>query len=171
MKKKNINFRKEKINFNKGNEKVIQKRIYFVFFISILIFAIDSFLKILSRKISGCFLIFCIQKTINSGAAFSLFEGFSLISIILILVALVVLFLAVFFYFKYSSKSKLIKWALPVVFIGTLSNMLDRITFGYVSDYLVINLPLLKFTTFNVADLANVAGVVLLIVWLARRKS
>jgi signal peptidase II len=162
------------VNFGspKNKNDFIRKKIYFFFALVILIFVIDHLFKLFVKK-SSCFLIFCLKYTTNSGAAFSLFQGFSWTRALLIIVALIVLILSAFFYFKIkqdknkSKKNKLLKIALPLLFAGTISNMLDRAVLGYVIDYL--NLAHLSFLTFNIADLANVTGVVLLIIYLARK--
>lgn len=54
---------------------------------------------------------------------------------------------------------------LTFVIFGAISNMLDRIKFGYVIDYL----DLKYFTIFNVADIMIVGGVFLLIIFLNKK--
>ncbi len=151
---------------NQQDKNKIRKKIYFFFLLVVLVFFVNSFFKLIALQ-KKCF-IFCLTAIKNLGAAFSLFENFPFIQILLIIVALAVLFLTIYFYIKHSEKSKLVQWALPLIFIGTLSNMLDRIILGYVVDYFPFFST--KLFTFNVADLANFAGVVLLIIFLLKRK-
>ncbi len=143
-----------------------RKKIYFFFLIALLIFIVNGFFKLMALQ-KKCF-IFCLSIAKNSGAAFSLFEHFSFIQLLLIVISLVVLFLTVYFYVKHSSSSKLVLWALPLIFAGTFCNLLDRIMYGYVIDYI----PFFSRSLFifNIADLANFIGVVLLITYLVRKK-
>jgi signal peptidase II len=178
MKKGNINFKKEKINPDKSEYQKIRRKIYFFFIVALVIFIIDRYVKLISETREGCAWIFCLSRTTNSGAAFSLFSGFSFIVILAIVVALIVLFLTAFFYIKTrwniddngKGHPGLIGFATPLIFAGTLSNMLDRILLGHVVDYLSIGLPVLNLTTFNIADLANTAGIILLIIFLFKKK-
>lgn len=179
-KKNKINFKKKdkKSDFDPKKEQYnkIRKKIYFFFIVALVIFIIDHYLKLLATMKQGCAWIFCLKSTTNEGAAFSLFSGFNFIVILAIIVALVVLFLTAFFYIKTKWNGEkeqhpgLIGFTMPLVFAGTLSNMLDRIILGHVVDYLSIGLPILNLTTFNVADLANTAGVILLIILLFKKR-
>jgi len=178
MKKANINFKKEKVNPDKSEYQKIRTKIYFFFIVALVVFIIDHYIKLVSVTLEGCALIFCLTQTTNSGAAFSLFSGFNFIIILAIVVALIVLFLTAFFYIKIrwniTNNGKehpgLVGFAMPLIFAGTLSNMLDRILLGHVVDYLSIGLPILNLTTFNIADLANTVGVILLIIFLFKKK-
>jgi signal peptidase II len=143
------------------------RRIYFFFLIAIAVFVIDHILKIFAFQ-QKCF-VFCFNAVINKGAAFSLLSGLSWGRILFIIVAVVVLVSVVFAYFRFSRNSVLLRWALTLIFGGTLSNLLDRIVWGYVVDYI----PFFNFSglTFNLADLANSIGVLLLIVFLLKKKN
>jgi signal peptidase II len=166
----------EKRSDDKSDYQRIRKKIYFFFIIALVVFIIDHYLKLLTTTKEGCAWIFCLSKTTNNGAAFSLFSGFNFIIILAIIVALIVLFLTAFFYIKTRWTGKnhehpgLVGFAMPLIFAGTLSNMLDRILLGHVVDYLSIGLPILNLTTFNIADLANTAGIILLVIFLFKKK-
>lgn len=56
---------------------------------------------------------------------------------------------------------------LSLVFLGALSNFLDRLRFGYVIDYLYLK----YFSVFNLADSMIIAGVILLIIRINRKPS
>ncbi len=144
----------------------IRRKIYFFFLLSILVFLLNHFLKILALQ-KKCF-IFCFSAVTNFGAAFSLFDKFFWVRFITIFIALIVIILAIYYYFRFSEKSILLRWALPLIFIGTLSNMLDRIILGYVVDYIPFFSA--KLFVFNLADLSNFIGVILLIIFLLKRK-
>jgi len=144
----------------------IGRKIYFFFLLAIAVFVIDHFLKMIALQ-GKCF-VFCLNAVINKGAAFSLLQGVSWAKFLFIFVAIIVIILVTFAYFRYVKNSSLLRWALSLIFAGTVSNMLDRIIWGYVVDYI----PFfgLNGLTFNLADLANTIGVVLLIVFLGKKK-
>ncbi len=144
----------------------LSRKIYFFFLLAIAIFVMDHFFKMMALQ-GKCF-IFCLNAVFNKGAAFSLLQGFSWARLLFIIVAIIVIILVTFAYFRFVKNSVLLRWALSLIFAGTVSNMLDRIIWGYVVDYI----PFFGFSglTFNVADVANTAGVILLIVFLVRKK-
>ncbi|MCS7134374.1 MAG: signal peptidase II [Candidatus Pacearchaeota archaeon] len=145
-------------------EENIRKAIWFLMFISIFVFIFDHVFKISPQE--GCFFFICMEYGKNYGAAFSLFSGFPWINLILVTIGLFLLAVVCFFYFKTEEKS--LRIALALIFAGTLSNTLDRIFLGYVTDYFTFSFWK-NFPTFNIADLTNTAGVILLIVSLLKK--
>ncbi|MAG77857.1 signal peptidase II [archaeon] len=93
---------------------------------------------------------FGINYLENTGAAFGLFKG---MNIVLIVVSVLVLIFLIYYYKK-------IKWKLPfiLIFAGTLGNLIDRLFFGYVRDFVMIWI----WPVFNVADVCSTIGVLLL---------
>ncbi|UZE94228.1 MAG: signal peptidase II [Candidatus Pacearchaeota archaeon] len=146
---------KKKVMEKGGGEKKLFLFLITVFFI----FALDRYTKLLSQFVSGCF-IFCIKQSVNYGAAFSLLSGFEWTRILLIIVALLVLFFTAFFYFQ-DKNFNYFHIGLILLFAGTLSNLFDRIYFGYVTDFLTLSF--IPIPAFNLADVSNVIGVVILI--------
>lgn len=95
--------------------------------------------------------------TTNTGAAFGILQGQTWF---LILVGLVV----IGFLLYYSHEHQL---ALGFLLGGTMGNLVDRVLYGYVIDF--IHIPF--WPSFNVADTFNVIGVGLLLLdAFARRK-
>ena len=92
----------------------------------------------------------------NTGSAFGLFQGQG--SILLVLVFVAIGFLCVFFY-RNARRDPLIALALGLQIGGATGNLIDRLRFGYVVDF--IDFP--RFPTFNVADSAITIGTTLLI--------
>lgn len=110
-------------------------------FITLLIIILDQILKnLLPYKIK------------NYGAAFNLLENYSIFLILISFLALV-LFVYLFFKTKYN------ELAFALLISGTISNLIDRLFWGYVIDYI----PFFGLFTFNLADLANTIGVILLL--------
>jgi len=151
---------------SKEKENRLRKAIGFFFLVMILIFLADHIFKLFVKK-SGCFLFICLKYVTNTGAAFSLFAGFSWARMLLIVIGLFILIIVAWFYFKYSHKN-LVRIALALIFAGTISNLLDRIFMKYIIDYISLSFwP--AFSTFNIADLSNVVGVILLIIFILKK--
>lgn len=91
----------------------------------------------------------------NTGSAFGLFQGQSAILTVLAMGAIV--FLAAY-YFRQARHDSLVAIALALQLGGAVGNVIDRLRYGYVVDFL--DFP--RFPTFNVADSAITVGVVLL---------
>lgn len=73
-----------------------------------------------------------------------------------IILSLTVLILAVKILFKYLHGNQLAQWGLGLLIIGSLSNLLDRIKYGGVIDWLNLWLPgqpRLRWPSFNLSDL------------------
>ena len=96
-------------------------------------------------------------KIKNYGASFSILENFPNLLLVISIIALIV-FIYLFVKFKED------KLALTFLIAGTFSNLIDRVVLGYIIDY--INLP--NLFTFNLADLSNTIGVILLIIKLGK---
>lgn len=97
----------------------------------------------------------------NKGAAFSLFSGNRIF-----LVAVGVLALIIFIY--YISKLDKIKeidvFTYSLFLGGLLGNLLDRIIYGYVIDYIGVNIFGYRFPIFNFADICIVVSIILIII-------
>ena len=96
----------------------------------------------------------------NSGALFGLFRDqailFAVVSVGVI--ALIVV------YHGRSGRSLYLSVALGLLLGGAIGNMIDRLRFGYVVDWVDIGLGTLRFWTFNVADSAISLAIVMLLV-------
>ena len=108
---------------------------------------------------------FNLIHTENSGIAFSLFAGASspwkMVLLIGVSLALLVTVVVV------ALKSREMNWqtgvALALILGGASSNLLDRIRFGQVVDFLDVYYRSYHWPTFNVADSAIVVGAGLLL--------
>ncbi|MDR0222728.1 MAG: signal peptidase II [Oscillospiraceae bacterium] len=93
----------------------------------------------------------------NTGAAFSILQGqrvvLALISSAFVIGALIVLFSG-------KIKSKLMIWAIALIVAGGVGNLIDRISVGYVVDF--IDLKFSGFAIFNFADMCAVTGAFIL---------
>lgn len=101
----------------------------------------------------------------NTGAAFGLFQQGGLIFGIL---AVVVSVFIVIYYPQVPQEDTLMRVALAMQMGGALGNLIDRIAFGPVTDFISV----LSFPVFNIADSCITVGVGLLILglWLSERR-
>ena len=141
----------------KGSKNIIRKE-NLVLLIIPLIFIIDRTVKIYA--VNGCFGQFCFSRALNNGAAFGILPGQT---VFLILIGILVLLITLSIYKKSSSEIKL---GLILIAAGTISNMYDRIFFGSVVDVLSV----FSSSSFNLADLSNLFGALILIKFLLARK-
>lgn len=106
------------------------------------------------------------ESTLNTGVAFGMFADSTLLFVFISSIATVV-----FVYLMCSKKfltSQYEKICLGVIMAGTFSNLLDRLMFGGVRDF--IYLKFINFPIFNIADMCITIGVVLLCVYLIFKK-
>ena len=102
---------------------------------------------------------FYITKVYNDGAAWSIFEGARYLLIAVSIISLVLLIM----YQKGFKDCKRNALAFGLVYGGLLGNLCDRIRLGYVIDYLKFFIGSYEYPVFNLADVAIVVGVILII--------
>jgi len=125
--------------------------LFLVIFASIIILA-DRLTKIFAQNIE-----------INKGAAFGIFPNRVLL---LIIIAFLIIILIFYFYKKVNT---IMQIALILILAGTISNTIDRIFLGYVIDFIKISfIP--NSSAFNLADLSNIAGAIILLFTLIKKK-
>ena len=106
----------------------------------------------------------------NEGIIFGLHAHQMLSLIIPIVVVIAALFL--YYYYRYTLlNSGLVKVALGLVIGGSIGNLVDRIRFGYVTDFIDLRLwGDFHWPAFNLADSALIIGIILLVYFLLRLK-
>jgi signal peptidase II len=104
---------------------------------------------------------FSIHHVQNSGIAFGLFA--SATSIVIFVTAIALLWMLVFFA-RSGSRHPVLPVGLGLLLGGSLSNLIDRVRLGHVTDFL----DLTFWPAFNLADTFIVTGVVVLLALLAR---
>lgn len=97
---------------------------------------------------------FYITYTENKGASFSILEGHQ---ILFVLTGVLALFLI--YYLMKKSKGNNIGYAL--LFSGIIGNLIDRLFFGYVIDFIGFNLFGRSMPIFNFADMLIVFGAII----------
>lgn len=99
---------------------------------------------------------FSIHHVHNSGIAFGLFAGVT--GMVIALTAAAVVWMLVFFA-RAGARHPVLPVALGLLIGGSVSNLVDRVRLGHVTDFL----DLRYWPAFNLADMCIVVGVVLLV--------
>lgn len=99
----------------------------------------------------------------NRGAAFSLFQGGT---IVFVVVSVLSLGMVAYFHRSLRSRAWWVHLVLGVVLGGTLGNFIDRLRQGYVTDWASVGFGDLRWPTFNVADSSIVVGIGVLVLYL-----
>lgn len=103
--------------------------------------------------------------TQNTGVAFGMLQGANLILAVLAgLVSLAILY----YYPRVPARDWALQIALILQLAGALGNLIDRVIFGYVTDFISVG----TFAVFNIADSSITVGVIILLigVWLDEQK-
>lgn len=103
-----------------------------------------------------------LYHTRNTGIAFSLLAGFGDVGLILVALAVIAVVLALAW--RTSGGQVLARAGFALVVGGAIGNLIDRIAYGYVIDYILFHTPVWSFAIFNLADafITIGAGLVLL---------
>ena len=140
----------------------ISTKIYFLS-LSIFIVLIDQFTKYLmfyNKKlfINKDFLLFKLDFVKNYGAAFNIFSGSRIfLSLISILFSILLIYLIC----KKNTLNLYELYSYSFILGGTIGNGIDRVYKGFVVDF--INLNIINFPVFNIADISINIGFFFLI--------
>ena len=121
-----------------------------------------------SREFLGSYVRFI--HTQNSGAAFGLLpERTTVLSVLSVVAVLAILY----YYRRIAGRSPLIAATLGMQLGGAVGNFVDRVSNGYVVDFIDVGVGSVRYWTFNVADSAIVSGIIIVIglLWLEERKA
>jgi signal peptidase II len=108
---------------------------------------------------------FNITFVTNTGAAFGLLAGWDTVwrQVFFISVSLLALVALFFAYLHFRSEGRLAVYGLALVAGGAVGNLIDRLRFGRVIDFLDFYLGTYHWPAFNVADAGITIGVGLLL--------
>lgn len=130
--------------------------------ISFIILLIDRIVKILVQAFLSTNKVYVIKNFFyliyvkNIGAAFSILEGKSILFILIGLTALGLIFYQV-------KKKNISNIGYSLLFGGILGNLIDRIIYGYVIDFIGFEIGSYSFPIFNIADIAIVIGAIIIV--------
>ncbi len=146
---------------------MVKKEKYLILFISLLIVVVDQFTKYFVKKLELGQTIEIIPDFLNLtyihnfGAGFGTFQNWGSI---LILISIIALIAAVYFFIKL--KDKVVLYLIALLVGGIIGNMIDRLAYGYVIDFL----DFIIWPIFNVADMMITISIFLLIIYLWFKK-
>ena len=140
----------------------IKTKLYFVY-LSIFIVLLDQITKYLmlyKKKIfiNKDFLLLKLDFVKNYGAAFNIFSGSR---IFLSLISIFFSILLIYLIFRKNTLNSFDLYSYSFILGGTIGNGIDRILKGYVIDF--INLNIINFPVFNIADLSINIGFIFLL--------
>ena len=113
-----------------------------------------------STKLINNFLYITYVK--NTGAAWSMFSSKSVL--VLIISSFIILGIILYVY-KNKPRNKLEKLSYSLIIGGALGNLVNRIMYGYVIDFIDVKIFKYDYPIFNLADSFIVIGVILLVVY------
>lgn len=138
--------------------KIDYTRGWFLFLLGIVLLILDRVTKFVFTGRE----YFIINYVENTGGLFGLFKENILIFIVFSILILIIL---IAYFLRISDFKKRI--ALVFIFTGIFSNLIDRIFFGYVVDFIDFKF----WPVFNLADVFSIIGVVLIILFGWRLKN
>ena len=145
----------------------------FVFYIAIAVLIADQLSKFLTLKYFslGESLpiipnVFHLSYVCNKGLAFGLFSGRNLEHLWIFYVCLIIIIFVHLFYRKLFPGKKSTQVLLALILGGAVGNLIDRIRFGCVIDFLDFRI----WPVFNLADSAITIGTLLLIVQMFKQR-
>ncbi|WP_416325361.1 signal peptidase II [[Eubacterium] hominis] len=123
-------------------------------------FAVDANMKLQQSMdiVPGFFRITYLH---NTGAAWSMLEGKMWFFYIITAIALVAM---IYFYVRSEKQDVMFKTGIVCMAAGTIGNLIDRLMFQYVRDFIDFIILGYDFPVFNVADMALCFGVFLIII-------
>jgi signal peptidase II len=138
--------------------------------IAAFVVALDQISKLWVRSYLDSYetipLVGCLSLTNvrNTGSAFGLFAN----QVFLLTVVAIVVLVAILLFYRYFSRSNILGIsALGLVFGGAVGNLIDRLRFGYVTDFVDVRLWRdFHWPAFNVADSAITVGSIMLVIFI-----
>jgi len=99
----------------------------------------------------------------NPGGAFGFLSGMSaeIRGLLFVAVSLLAVGLILYFYWQTPVRQRLLAVGLSLIFGGAVGNLVDRIRFGIVVDFLDLYAGELHWPAFNIADSAITVGVLI----------
>lgn len=142
-----------------------------LFIISIVIILLDQLTKWLVTQNIGygeivpVFFWLDLNHIGNKGVAFSMFANLDSANVVFMLVASFAIVAISFWLWKLGHKEgMLVHYAMLFVLGGACGNLIDRIKYGYVIDFIAVHYKDWYYPSFNIADSAITIGAALLVI-------
>jgi signal peptidase II len=97
----------------------------------------------------------------NTGAAFSIFSNYTYV---LACISIFVILLILYYIYKKDKISRIESLCYGLILGGATGNLIDRVIYGYVIDFIDVNIFNHNFPIFNLADSFIVLAFILLII-------
>ena len=97
----------------------------------------------------------------NTGAAFSILDGNTLLVTI---IGIVIIIMIIWYLYKNKVNKMIDKIGYSLILGGSIGNLFDRVCYGYVRDFIDIQIGEYNYPIFNLADSFIVIGVILLLI-------
>ena len=140
----------------------LQTKLYFLS-LSIFVIILDQFTKYFmffnyKNFVNNDYILFRLDFVKNYGAAFNIFSGSRIfLSVISIIFSIILLNLIL----REKSPNSINYYSYSFFLAGTIGNGIDRISKGYVIDF--INLNFIDFPVFNIADISINIGFIIIL--------
>ena len=141
---------------------------YKYFILSLILVIIDLIVKLIvkntmipNQSITIINNFFYITYVKNTGAAWSILSGRK---IFLIIFSLIVIISIIYYIIKRKEYNKLELIGYSMVLSGAIGNLIDRIIYGYVIDYLDFYIFNYDYPIFNIADILIVIGIIIIFI-------
>ena len=146
------------------------KKLYFIFLSLILIIFDQSskhfIIKNYNNFINKDYYLFSFDLIKNYGAAFNIFSGSRIfLSIVSVFISFIILYLML----RNQSTKTINLYSYSFILGGSLGNGIDRITTGYVVDFIKLNF--INFPVFNLADISINIGFLFILYSLVKLKN
>jgi signal peptidase II len=115
--------------------------------------------------------VFRLTHVLNTGAAFSIFEGSSspaTVRNLLIAFSVIAVIVVLALLWKYAQQFTLVSFSLALILGGAIGNLYDRVRFSHVVDFLEVHIIHYHWPDFNVADSCICIGACLLLIEMLR---
>jgi signal peptidase II len=108
------------------------------------------------------------RLSMNQGSAFGLFSSHDGARIFLSVIGVLAVFGMLWMMTKSRPDQQILHWALALVAGGAVGNLIDRIYFGVVTDFVLWRYKTKEWPVFNIADVVLVIGVGLMFIDMAK---
>lgn len=145
-------------------EKKVNKK-YKMIILGLTLLILDQIMKfiIINKDITIIPKVLNLTYTQNTGVAFSISSDNTIIIIIFSIILIGIILKMI----KVIQKDLKIVTLLTIILAGGISNLFDRVTRGYVIDF--IDIDILNFPIFNFADICIVVGILLLVIVILKK--
>lgn len=142
-----------------------------LYFIAVLVTFFDMLVKVIVKNnlllgVKNTIIkdIFYFTYVKNTGAAWSILEN----NTFLIVVITILILIGLVYYVMKHNLDKYEVLGYGIILGGAIGNLLDRVLYGYVVDFIDIIIFGYDYPVFNIADIAIVVGVIILFIGMVK---